>query len=295
MSPELRHLRWCILGGDKRDAHFAQTLLDREYDIKVCGVPGTDNLPSQVLLHDPRDAVRDADVLVCPVTGVNGHGILRKSTIPIDLAAVLPNTSRLKVLVIGRTDQEVNNTADRLGIVIVESMCDDELAILNSIPSAEGALQIAMEHSDFTIHGSKSIVLGMGRTGLTLASTLLAMKSTVSVAARKRQDLARARALGFIPVSFEELDEALPSSDLIFNTVPSLILDSRLLSAVKRTAVVVDLASPPGGTDFEAAKMMNIKAILAPGLPGLVAPRTAGEILATVIPRLVTESLELQP
>lgn len=175
--------------------------------------------------------------------------------------------------------------------MVVESMRDDELAILNSIPSAEGALQLAMEHSDFTIHRSRSAVLGLGRTGLTLASLLLAMKSTVTVAARRPQDQARARALGFISIKFDDLCAALPSQDLVFNTVPALVLTRALLLAMRSGAIVIDLASPPGGVDYQAAQEIGLNAILAPGLPGLVAPRTAGEILASVVPRLVSESL----
>jgi dipicolinate synthase subunit A len=79
--------------------------------------------------------------------------------------------------------------------------------------------------------------------------------------------------------------------DLIFNTVPALVLTRSLLSAMRRSAVVIDLASSPGGIDYQAAQELGVNAILAPGLPGLVAPRTAGEILASVVPRLVSESL----
>lgn len=292
MYSKLKQLKWCILGGDKRDAHFAHSLLKCDYDVKVCGVPQIDELPGRAMVNDLEDAVKDADVLVCPVTGTHPQGVLRKSTVPIDLTAVLSRTSKLKVLVIGTANEAVSKAAALAGALVVESMRDDELAILNSIPSAEGAIQIAMENTDFTIHGSASIVLGMGRTGLTLASTLLSMHSNVSIAARKRSDLARGRALGFSPIHFDDLACELPVFDLIFNTVPSLVLDAKLMRVVKKTAVIIDLASPPGGTDFESAKAEGIKAILAPGLPGLVAPRTAGEILASVIPRLVHESLE---
>lgn len=293
MNSRLKTLKWCILGGDKREVHFAQALLTQGYDVKVCGIPDSDKLPNQVVVDDPREAVKDVHVVVCPVTGTDQRGVLRKSTMPVDLTAILPEASELKILVIGSTNPAVSDAVSRTGARIVESMRDDELAILNSIPSAEGALQIAMENSDFTIHGSKSIVLGLGRTGLTLASTLLAMKSVVHAAARKRQDLARAQALGFIPINFSDLSDVLHEFDLVFNTVPALVLTRDLLAIMKSNAVIVDLASPPGGVDYEAAKKLGVKAILAPALPGLVAPRTAGQILASVIPRLVSESLEL--
>jgi dipicolinate synthase subunit A len=283
---------WCILGGDRRDAHFARAMLGLGYDVRVSCVPGADDLPAEAVVHDVHRAACGVSVLVCPVTGTDESGVLRRSTTPVDLLEILSGADGIKVLVIGTARQPVREIAAAKGIKIVESMRDDELAILNSIPSAEGAVQIAMQHSDFTIHGSRSAVLGFGRTGVTLASTLLALKSTVTVAARKRQDLAKARALGHIPLRFCKLKSALPSLDLVFNTAPALVLPRELLSAVKKTCVIVDLASPPGGVDFDAAKELGITAILAPGLPGLVAPRTAGEILSSVVPRLVDEALE---
>ncbi|COH28164.1 Stage V sporulation protein FA [Streptococcus pneumoniae] len=51
--------------------------------------------------------------------------------------------------------------------------------------------------------------------------------------------------------------------------------------------LVIDLASKPGGTDFRYAEKRGVKALLAPGLPGIVAPKTAGQILANVLSQLL--------
>ncbi|MDI5787499.1 hypothetical protein PO124_00265 [Bacillus licheniformis] len=45
--------------------------------------------------------------------------------------------------------------------------------------------------------------------------------------------------------------------------------------------LILDLATRPGGTDLICRKQ-GIKALLAPGLPGIVAPKTAGQIIANV-------------
>lgn len=292
MSNELSQLSWCILGGDRRDLFFARAMLELGYNVRVCSIPGVEDLPHSIVVPDPSQAVHSASVLVCPVTGTDDSGVLRKSTIPINLPKLLYDAAQTTILVIGSAKQAVQEAAVARNIMVIESMHDDELAILNSIPSAEGAVQMAMEHSDFTIHGSRSIVLGYGRTGLTLASVLQGLKSEVTVAARKPQDLARAKALGHAPVRFSELKAILHSFDLIFNTVPALVLSRELVALIKETAIVIDLASPPGGVDFDAAQERGVTALLAPGLPGQVAPRTAGRILSTVIPRLVGEAIE---
>ncbi|MFZ3372982.1 MAG: dipicolinic acid synthetase subunit A, partial [Desulfitobacteriaceae bacterium] len=108
---------------------------------------------------------------------------------------------------------------------------------------------------------------------------------------RKPADLARAVEMGFKTIHFSDLEEEIGRAEIIFNTVPHLILDRVILERVARDAVIIDLASIPGGTDFEYAQMLGIKASLAPGLPGIVAPKTAGKILAQVYPQLILRQL----
>jgi dipicolinate synthase subunit A len=93
--------------------------------------------------------------------------------------------------------------------------------------------------------------------------------------------------MGCRQATYEELHEVMRNSDIIFNTVPSLILDREVLKYANPDLLIIDLAAQPGGTDFEAANAYGLKAILAPGLPGKVAPLAAGKILADVIPRLL--------
>jgi len=78
-----------------------------------------------------------------------------------------------------------------MGIQLIETANLDELAILNSIPSAEGAIQMAMDATKITIHGSASFVLGLGRFGTTLARMLHGIGAQVTGVARKPSDLAR--------------------------------------------------------------------------------------------------------
>jgi dipicolinate synthase subunit A len=168
---------------------------------------------------------------------------------------------------------------------------DDELAILNSIPSAEGAILMAMQATPFTIHNSNCLVLGPGRTGLTLVRMLQGLGAHVWGAARKAPGRARLFEMGAMPVDFADLPHCLPQIDIVFNTVPAQVLDRSLVYVLRRTAVIIDLASAPGGVDFVAAAERGIHAELAPGLPGKVAPLTAGRILARVIPRIIEDEL----
>ena len=105
--------------------------------------------------------------------------------------------------------------------------------------------------------------------------------------ARREALLARAAEMGCETVLDAGLPGIIGSADIIINSVPAMMINAELLTRVPSRALILDLASPPGGVDFDAAARMNIKAKLLPGLPGIVAPETAGAILASSIPKLI--------
>jgi dipicolinate synthase subunit A len=97
--------------------------------------------------------------------------------------------------------------------------------------------------------------------------------------------------MGCDTILHDELSTIVGDQDLVINTVPSLVINSNLLGLMRSDVLIIDLASLPGGTDFQAAENLHIKAILAPGLPGKVAPKTAGAILATALPEILEKIL----
>ncbi|MDN5293630.1 MAG: dipicolinate synthase subunit [Eubacteriales bacterium] len=293
----LRGLRLAVLGGDDRELVYIPVLREKGAEVRTVGLP-VEKREGIIPCATIREAVRGADVIVLPMPGVDPAGNIRakfvKEPLPLrdeDLQEVPAGT----LMLVGVARGSLKDLASRRGLRLVEIAERDDVAIYNSIPSAEGALQMAMEGTDFTIHGSRALVLGFGRTGMTLARMLAALGARTTVAARRRADLARIYEMGLTPVTFPELPRVLPHMDLIFNTVPSLILDRRLLLKTNQRAYIIDLASAPGGVDFEVAAELGIKAVLAPGLPGKVAPRTAGEILARVLPEIIAEEVPWPP
>lgn len=151
--------------------------------------------------------------------------------------------------------------------------------IANAVPTAEGAIQIAMEELATTIFGLKVLVVGYGRISKVLSRLLRSMGARVTVSARKFSDLAWIEADGFTPAHTNDLGEAMEGSQLIINTVPAAVLNEELLTKVQKGCLLIDLASKPGGIDFSTASRLGLKAIWALSLPGKVAPITAGKII----------------
>lgn len=279
-----------VVGGDSRQIAVAVAFIDLFKEVKLYGHPQVD-IPDGVVPGLNWDELREASVILLPVSGMNDQGLIRSYRIdqPIDFGGLIPDLTPGTLIVTGVFTPKWLQIANELGLKVLQYAEDDELAILNSIPTAEGAVQLAMEELPVTIHGSRVIVIGLGRVGLTTARIFKSLNAHVIVSARKPGSLARAREMGCKGVPIKDLANCISKADIIINTVPALILDETLLVKVKPESVIIDLASPPGGTDFKAAEKLNLKAILAPGLPGKVAPKTAGKILASAIPKMIQQ------
>jgi len=162
----------------------------------------------------------------------------------------------------------------------------DEIAIYNSIPTAEGTIYYIMKNTEHTIHGANIHVIGAGRCGETLAKSLRALGANISISSRNPSLVARLFESG-IPV-VETDGRTLREADIIINTVPAMMLGRDHLQQVKKEVYIADIASAPGGVDFDYAEELGIKAELLPALPGIVAPKTAASYLAQFIKRQIS-------
>ena len=161
--------------------------------------------------------------------------------------------------------------------------------VLNAVPTAEGAVQIAMEELATTIFGQKILITGFGRITKVLVKILVGLGADVTVAARKYSDISWAEIYGCKGIHISQLNENISEFNAIFNTVPALIFDKNALVSVKKDALIIDLASKPGGVDFETAGVLGINVVWALSLPGKVAPISSGEIIAYTILNILNE------
>ncbi|KYP82194.1 dipicolinate synthase subunit A [Ferroacidibacillus organovorans] len=293
----LTGVKFAFLGGDARMIEVARCVSELDASTVMVGFEKADvSFPDSVKVAFSEEVLKDADVIVFPVAGIDDEGRVpaQFAEQPImmteDHFAVINKKTQLFT---GIARPRFGALAKRHGLALVRLMELDEVAILNSIPTAEGAIALAMEHTEITLHGSACTactVLGLGRCGVTLARVLAGMGAAVTVCARKPSDLARIREMGLTAIPLEHLGDAIASSDVVFNTIPAMILTSDILARAARFCVIIDLASAPGGTDFRFAEKRGIKAMLAPSLPGIVAPKTAGRIIAQTMVRMVQEA-----
>ncbi|HPT83186.1 MAG TPA: dipicolinate synthase subunit DpsA [Limnochordia bacterium] len=283
-----------MLGCDGREVELAAALLERGVDLRLVGFPKEERLQKALHFQEATAAVQGTKAVIAPMSSTDAAGRVTAHMLPpdlvIDLTEVIPRLSSGTPLLIGVARPVIRGLAAQYSLRLVELAEIEEIAILNAIPTAEGAIQVAMENTAITIHNSRCLVLGFGRCGTALARSLKGLGARVTVCARSAQDLAGAFSLGCETLPLAAL-QMRRDFDIIFNTIPAMVLPRSYLRQLERETVIVDIASGPGGTDFAAAQQLGLKAVHALSLPGRVAPKTAAAILVKTVPRLLENLL----
>lgn len=149
------------------------------------------------------------------------------------------------------------------------------VAIENAVATAEGAISQAICTSDINLHQSRVLVIGFGKCGEILADKLSGLKCQVYISTRNAEAQARAKSYGYHLLS----DTAYSDIDIIFNTAPALVIDAQVIDQLNPDTVIIDIASKPGGTDFNYCIQKGILAKHCPGIPGKYSPKTSAKII----------------
>ena len=289
----LTGMQIAVIGGDARQLEVVSKLTELDAKLWLVGFEQLDHAFSGAVKEKLEDLeLSELDAVILPVPGTNLEGRVEtifsneEVFITEEIAAKTPAHCTFYSGISNPYLTGIMKKANRKLVLLFER---DDVAIYNSIPTVEGAVMMAIQHTDFTIHGSNVAVLGLGRVGMTAARSFHALGAKVKVGARKSEDLARISEMGLRPFHFSDLAKEMANVDIGINTVPHQIITASVLAAMPVHTLIIDLASRPGGTDFRFAEKRGIKALLAPSLPGIVAPRTAGRILANALSKLIGE------
>lgn len=281
---------FAVIGGDLRSAYLAGALAAEGFRVISSGFDGTELPPCVTACTNPAQAIPLADcvILPLPVTtdGVNVNAPFSRTPIPLE--TVLQAVREDQLLLGGQVSDTLHRAAALRGLTVADYFSREELAVLNAVPTAEGAIQLAMEELPITLAGARCLITGYGRCGRVLARLLRALDAQVTVAARRCSDRAWAEAQGCKAVELTALGGK-ETYDIIFNTVPHRIFTKEVLETLDSGTLLIDLASRPGGVDFNAAAQLRLKTVWALSLPGRVAPKTAGEIIKQTIVNMIKE------
>lgn len=282
--------RFGIIGGDLRQIYLAKKLQKDKNEVFVCGFEnfvGFDKLKLKSLKIS--DLISSSKYIILPVPASRNKKVINApfSNSDIVLSEKLFSNLKNKVVFAGIVSSLIEDVKPS-GLYIRDYYQREDFLIPNALLTAEGAVSIALKEYGKSIFSSKCLVVGFGRIGKILAKLLKNMGAKVTVSARSVKDVSLAKISGFETTNVSKINEK-ADFDLIFNTVPALVLNEDVLGYLSSARMIIDLASSPGGTDKLAAEKLGIKLIPALGIPGKCFPEAAGEIIADVIYKMIEE------
>lgn len=278
-----------IIGGDKRQISMAESISSDGYNVNVAGFEKI-NFYNGIRQITLRETILNSKYIILPLPVIKGNTLLnapysnKEIILDDDFAKLLID----KMVFCGIKSKLINKGDIWKTINLYDYSMREDFAIRNAIPTAEGAIEIAMREYSGTINGSKCLVAGFGRIGKALSKMLTGIGADLIVSARSQKDLAYIETLGYKYIKTANISDT-SGYDIIFNTIPEMVFDAHTLALCAQNSLVIDLASAPGGVDLEAATRLGIKSIQALSLPGKVAPKKAGEIIKKTIYNIIEE------
>lgn len=282
-----------IIGGDLRIIKLVAMLANDDNEIYVYGLEKAEDLKkikNIIECETIENATENVQIVIGPIP-FSSNGITINTPFSNKEITVkeFMNAINSKLLIAGAISPEVYEMVNDENVKIIDIMKREELAVLNTIATAEGTIQIAIENTNKNLHGSEVLILGFGRIGKVLAKKLEGLSAKVTCAARKEEDLAWIQTYGHKAININNLGENLSKYDIIVNTVPNMILTEERLKFVDNECLLIDLASNPGGIDREVVKDRNLNFIWALSLPGKVAPTASAEFIKDTIYNILKE------
>ena len=276
-----------IIGGDERQIYLAKSIRDDGYSVLISSLETADASCEFENFSLDELSKRCTDfILPLPIT--RDGKILNA---PFSEKKVFLDDSFARLFSFGNiyggiADKLYQTSRQWKNNNLVDYYDCEELIFGNAMLTAEGAIAIAIKEFEGALCGSSCLVTGYGRIGKALCRMLYSLGAKVDCVARKNIDLLGIKNLGCTPLRY---DEVLKSYDVIFNTVPNVVLKSTSLSRQSKNTLIIELASSPGGVDRHTAENMRIRIIDAQSLPGRFSPKASGEFIKEAIYNIMEE------
>lgn len=264
-----------IIGGDKRNINLKYLLEEDGHTVNAYGFSKykEDKIENCISL---KEAVVSAKYVIVgtPFTLDNNLIMSPFSYTDIKVEELVSLVNKNQVLIGGSFNKEIIEILNKQEIMFVDILDYEEMTLLNAIPTAEGVIKIAIQETDFTITGSKVMIIGYGRIGKVLTKMFNGIGAEVFVIVNTLSAKAQAEGLGYKAIMYQDINICLSNMDVIINTVPSPVLTKNNLIYIKETSLIVDISSPPFGINYDESKNYGVKVLWARALPGQIAPKS---------------------
>jgi dipicolinate synthase subunit A len=280
----MKKKKFALVGGDFRNKSLIELFVEKGHSVKTFALGERDCATLEI-------AVKDADVIIAPIPFSNDGKTLNT---PLHKDVILLSDffkfiSKNTLLIGGKLDQGIGEYARCFNVNVMDVLKREDFAILNAIPTAEGAIAIALQETFVTLNSENILVLGYGRIGKILCNMLQGFGAHVRVVSRNYREKAYAKGFGVEIIEYKDLKEQMKKAKVVFNTVPFRVINKDIIEVTPLDTLIIDLASKPGGVDFEEARNRGIRTVWALSLPGKVAQETSAKILRDTVFNILGE------
>lgn len=265
-----------FIGGDKRNLILSEMLRDKG-EIYKFG------------MGEHCDSIEDclnSDYIIYPIPfskdGEKVYAPLSDKEIEIEKCV---KGIRNKIVFGGKFENNIRELLEKNKNKVIDITDDKEFIKNNAISTAEGIIKCIIENTDITIDKSNILVIGFGNIGDKTSMLLSNLNANIYCNDINKHKVANIELRGYNVL--EKLDNYIEKMDVIINTVPELIIDENKFSFIKKSTLIVDVASKPGGVDFIYAKENGYNVIQYLGIPGKVAPRTSARYMRDIIEKYI--------
>ncbi len=279
---------FAIIGGDNRQLFLADLLSKHAYKVCYYGLTpcalSSQYIPcflngSLTACSSLKEAISNSKFIIGPTPLCKDNTyVSSSSTIGIELSEFISLCAPDQKIYAGAIPKKIAEKAKEHGLTFIDIMKWEHVSLKNSVATAEGAICEAIKSSVINIQGSKILILGFGRCGQILAKKLAALDALVSISVRRSDVLSLASAYGYDGFLIDTLQTQIGNYDFIFNTIPALVLPKEQLEHVSKDVVIIDIATYPGGVDFNYTSDHCLNAGLYLGLPGKMSPKSSAKI-----------------
>jgi len=245
-----------LAGGGQRQMHMAAALA-KKYAVYALGFERFGALPEGIRQAEELQGAADALILPLPVTKDGVFIDAPYGSRTLRLTEVLPSVRRGGTVLGGRMTETERREIERAGLIAGDYAADETFLLRNAVPTAEGAIAVAMQELPVILQGVRCLIIGGGRVSAALQTRLSALHAEVTVSARNPAELARAEGRGMHTLPLAALGSVIGTYTLVINTVPAQVLPAALLAKLREDALVIDLASKPGGDGFGEKQSMD--------------------------------------
>lgn len=277
-----------VIGGDLRISTLAKLLAEDRNNVFVYGMENANFIEENTKIikcKSVEEAVKSSNIIIgsIPFSKSKNEMYAIFSEEHIQINELIKGDNSKKIFIAGSISEDSKEILEKSYMEVVDIMEYEQLAILNTIATAEGAIEVAIKNTDTILHGKNVLILGFGRVAKIVAKKFQGLSANITCAARKPSDFAWITALGYDLIDINTIETEFGDFDIVINTVPKIIVDKDRMKFMKKNVLLIDLASEPGGFDKNDAKTLDLKLICALALPGKIAPVTSAEFIKQTI------------